>query len=74
MDDWEKRERRALCDQFRALMQQQAEVLAYDDAAKQRFGQMIGRSPRGRSQFAYHDSSSRARSPHERGISPLQSA
>jgi hypothetical protein len=40
----EKLELRAMCDQFKTLMQQQTEVPPYDHVARIRLGQVIGRA------------------------------
>ncbi len=44
MDNPDRAEMRALCDQFRELMARENDVLLFDRAAKERIGQMIGRA------------------------------
>src|SRR5581483_3998804 len=54
MDDRDRRELRALCAQFRELMQHGAEEPLFDQQARRRIGEVIGRSlRRGGSPFAY---------------------
>jgi hypothetical protein len=53
MDDRDHAEMRALCDQFREAMARENDQLLFDQEARQRIGQIIGRSARqGRSDYA----------------------
>jgi hypothetical protein len=51
--DQEKRELRALCEQFKQSMQQQIDAPEFDYDAKVRLGQMIGRAALTGSEYAY---------------------
>jgi hypothetical protein len=51
-NDREKLELRAMCEQFKKLMQQQTDVPAYDQVARVRLGQMIGRAALAGSEYA----------------------
>jgi hypothetical protein len=51
--DQEKRELRALCEQFKQSMHHQTDALAYDYDAKVRLGHMIGRAVLASSEYAY---------------------
>ena len=51
-NDSEKFELRAMCEQFKKLMQQQKDVPAYDQVARVRLGQMIGRAALDGSEYA----------------------
>jgi hypothetical protein len=54
MDDSDRRELRALCDQFKDLMRRDVERTAFDKEACQRIGEMIGRSAHhGQSEYPY---------------------
>jgi hypothetical protein len=48
----EKLELRAMCEQFKKLMQQQTDVPTYDQVARVRLGQMIGRAALDGSEYA----------------------
>jgi hypothetical protein len=53
MDDRDRAEMRALCDQFRRTVTRQNEVAMFDEAARIRVGEAIGRAARrGRSDYA----------------------
>lgn len=53
MDDHDRAEMRALCDQFRQAMARQNEVALFDEAARIRIGTAIGKAARqGRSDYA----------------------
>jgi hypothetical protein len=54
MDDRDRAEMRALADQFRELMARQNEVAPFNEAARQRIGDAIGKAARqGGSGFTY---------------------
>jgi hypothetical protein len=54
MDDSDRAEIRALCDQFRQLMARQVEVPLFDNEARVRIGEMIGGAVReGGSEIGY---------------------
>ena len=53
MDDRDRVEMRALCDQFRQLMARQVEAPLYDQEAKRRIGQMIGHAALEGSNYGY---------------------
>jgi hypothetical protein len=54
MDDSDRAEIRALCDQFRQLMARQVEVPLFDNEARVRIGEMSGSAVRdGGSEFGY---------------------
>jgi hypothetical protein len=46
MDDLDRAAMRALCDQFRAAMAQENDVLLFDEEARERAGEAIGRAAR----------------------------
>jgi hypothetical protein len=52
MDDRDRRELQAVCDQFRELMRRDVECTVFDKEACQRIGEMIARSARqGQSEY-----------------------
>jgi hypothetical protein len=54
MNDRDRVEMRALCDQFRQLMARQVEAPLFDNEARVRIGEMIGSAVRdGGSEFGY---------------------
>ena len=53
MDEADRREMRALCDQFRELMRSDLDPPLFRKEACQRFGEMISRSARQGSDYAY---------------------
>ena len=54
MDDRDRAEMQALCDQFRRTMARENDVLLYEHEATVRLGHMIGSAVRqGGSQFTY---------------------
>jgi hypothetical protein len=54
MDDPDRAELRALCDQFREAKARQVDPPLFDHAAKQRVGEMIGLAKRvGGAEFGY---------------------
>jgi hypothetical protein len=56
VDDRDRAEMRALCDQFRELMARENEMLLFDQETRQRIGEAIGKAVRqGGSQFAFGD-------------------
>lgn len=53
VNDHDRAEMQALCDQFRELMQRDVERAVFDKEACQRIGEVIGRAARrGRSDYA----------------------
>jgi hypothetical protein len=52
MTDRDRAEMRALCDQFRRDMERENDVLLYDQEARHRIGEMIGKAAQGW-EFAY---------------------
>ncbi len=62
MDDCERRELRRLRDKFLEIMRHENDAALFDEEAKQRIGQTIGRSARqGRSEYAYGSDKPRRR-------------
>jgi hypothetical protein len=54
MDERDRAEMRALCDQFKELMARGVETPPFDQEARVHIGEMIGRAARqGRSEYAY---------------------
>jgi hypothetical protein len=51
-NDREKLELRAMCEQFKKLMQQQTDVPAYEQVARVRLGQMIAHAALDGSEYA----------------------
>ena len=55
MDEFDRAEMRALCDQFRQLMRRDLDPMLFDQESCERAGEMIGRAMRRRgSAFAYN--------------------
>ena len=62
MEDRERQELRALCDQFKELMQRNIEHTLFDKEACQRIGETISRSAhQSRSEYAYNSLLGRSR-------------
>ncbi len=54
MDDRDRAEMQALCDEFRELMARDVDKQLFDDEARRRMGELIGSTARrGGSQFGY---------------------
>jgi hypothetical protein len=54
MDERDRAEMRAFCDQFKELMAREVETPPFDQEARVHIGEMIGRAAQeGRSQYAY---------------------